>query len=335
MIAKRLVVIGASAGGIDALRTIVTAIPDTIPAAVCIVLHMSPESPGALPELLKRAGGVRVTVAFDGERLEPGHVYVAPPDRHLLVDPGKLRVTTGPREHRFRPAIDPLFRSAAQVFGPNAIGVVLTGNLDDGTAGLWTIKRLGGVAIVQDPSDAIYPSMPLNAMRHVDVDYVVPASRIPSLLAELTSQVERPQEATTAAPPETDAESKIAKEEDPHVVGLEKIGRPSPYSCPDCSGVLMEIEEGGRIRFRCHTGHAYSTDSLLAAMNDSIDGAMNAAVRALEEARLLTREVATQLKQHNLDASRRLEEASDRAKRRAEAIRELILERDPVPTADE
>ena len=335
MIAKSLVVIGASAGGIDTLCTILAGMPDPFPAAICIVLHMSPDSPGLVPQILDRAGRLRVAVAFDGQRLEAGTVYVAPPDRHLLVEPGKLRVTRGPREHRFRPAIDPLFRSAGQVFGPAAIGVILTGHLDDGTAGLWTIKKLGGVTVVQDPSDAVFPSMPMNAVRHVDVDYVVPAPRIPSLLVELTSNGER---ATSVGvvPPQMDVEIKIAKEEDPHVVGLEKIGRPSTYSCPDCSGVLMEIDEGGRLRFRCHTGHAYSTESLLAAMNVGIDEAMGAAVRALEEARLLTREVATQLKQHNhLDASRRLEAASDRAKRRAEAIRELILERDPVPTADE
>jgi len=332
MVAKRLVVIGASAGGIDAIRTIIAGIPETLPAAVCIVLHMSPTSPGLLPEILDRAGLVRVTTAFDGQRLEAGRVYLAAPDRHLLVEPGKLRVTKGPREHRFRPAIDPLFRSAAQVFGPNAIGVILTGSLDDGTAGLWTIKRLGGIAVVQDPSDALYASMPLSAVRNVDVDYVVPVSRIPSLLAELTSEPERAAEPVAAVPPEVDVEIKIAKEEDPQAVGLEKIGKPSPYACPDCSGVLLSIDEGGLIRFRCHTGHAYSTDSLLTAMSEGVDEAMGIAVRALEEAMLLTRAVAAQLKQHNhIDASRRMLEASDRAKRRGEAIRELILERDTVP----
>ena len=145
-------------------------------------------------------------VAFDGQRLEAGHVYLAQPDRHLLVEPGRLRVTRGPREHRFRPAIDPLFRSAAQVFGPAAIGVILTGNLDDGTAGLWTIKKLGGIAIVQDPSDAVFPAMPTNALRHVEVDHVVPVSRIPPLLDELTSAVERRPE-LASAPPHVDVES--------------------------------------------------------------------------------------------------------------------------------
>jgi two-component system, chemotaxis family, protein-glutamate methylesterase/glutaminase len=195
---------------------------------------------------------------------------------------------------------------------------------------------LGGVAVVQDPSDAMFASMPTSAVTNVDVDYVVPLSRIASLLAELTSEPERAPEPVAAVPPEVDVEVKIAKEEHPHTVGLGKIGKPSPYACPDCSGVLLTIDEAGLIRFRCHTGHAYSTDSLLAAMNDGIDEAMGVAVRALEEARLLTRQVAAHLKQHNhIDASRQMLDASDRAMRRAEAIRELILEQDPVPTPDQ
>jgi two-component system chemotaxis response regulator CheB len=226
-----------------------------------------------------------------------------------------------------------LFRSTAQVFGPNVIGVVLTGSLDDGTAGLWTIKRLGGIAVVQDPADAVFPSMPTNAIRHVDVDHVVPTARMASLLTQLTS-VERAPE-VVEVPPLVDVEVKVAKEENPQVAGVEEIGKPSPYACPDCSGVLLEIDEGGRIRFRCHTGHAYSSESLLAAMNDGTDAAMGVAVRALEEASLLMEEVARHLKQRNeLDAFRQMLDGCDRTRRKAEAIRELILERDPVPTTE-
>jgi two-component system, chemotaxis family, protein-glutamate methylesterase/glutaminase len=189
MIAKRVVVIGASAGGIDALRVLVSGIPEALPAAICIVIHTSPESRSVLAEILKRFTALPVSQPCDGQRLEAGHIYVAPPDRHLVIEPGRLRVTKGPREHRFRPAIDPMFRSAAQVFGPNAIGVVLTGNLDDGVAGLWTIKKLGGTAIVQDPSEAQFSSMPLQALTNVNVDHVVPLAHIPRLLVELTSGV--------------------------------------------------------------------------------------------------------------------------------------------------
>src|SRR3954447_1871614 len=187
MRSKHIVVIGASAGGLEALRAIVGALDPDFAAPICVVLHTSPQSPGLLDGILTRPGKLAALNAINGERLRPGHIYVAPPDFHLVVEPGILRVTKGPRENRFRPAIDPLFRSAAQVYGPGAIGVVLTGSLDDGTAGLWTIKQLGGCAIVQDPSDALFPGMPENALTHVDVDYVVPLAELAPLLMSLTS----------------------------------------------------------------------------------------------------------------------------------------------------
>ena len=185
--ASQVVVIGASAGGLAALRVLVSGLPETFPAAICVVLHTSPESPGGLADVLNRSTVLTALQAIDGQRLQSGHIYVAPPDRHLVIEPGRVRVTKGPREHRFRPAIDPMFRSAAEVFGQNAIGVILTGNLDDGTAGLRTIKELGGLAIVQDPSEALFSSMPRQAMASVDVDHVVPLSHMPRLLVELTS----------------------------------------------------------------------------------------------------------------------------------------------------
>jgi len=188
MTMKRLVVIGTSAGGIDALRTLVGGLPHAFPAPICIVSHTAPDSPGILASILERASGLPSSHGCDRQRLDAGHIYVAPPDRHLIVEPGHVRVTEDPREHGFRPAIDPLFRSAAQVFGPGAIGVILTGNLDDGTAGLWTIKRLGGIAIVQDPAEARFPSMPMHALRHVDIDYTVSLAGMAALLVRLTSE---------------------------------------------------------------------------------------------------------------------------------------------------
>src|SRR5262245_24747827 len=178
---KRLVVIGASSGGIDTLRQLVAGLPEAFPAPICIVVHTSPESPGLLPSILGRNGSLPVTVAADGARLEDAHIYMPPLDHHLLIEPGVLRVSRGPLENRFRPAIDPLFRSAAQVYGPAAIGVILSGSLDDGTSGLWAIKQLGGIAVVQDPTDAVFPAMPLNAIREVNVDYVEPLVRLPAL----------------------------------------------------------------------------------------------------------------------------------------------------------
>src|SRR5919112_699348 len=175
MATPHIIVVGASGGGIEALRTLVSGLPADFPTPICVVLHTSPQAPGILCDILARVGPLKATNAVNGERLRPGHIYVAPPDYHLLVEPGKLRVTKGPRENRFRPAIDPLFRSAAQVYGPAVVGVVLTGNLDDGTAGLWAIKQLGGTAVVQDPRDAPAPSMPASALRGVRVDHCVTA----------------------------------------------------------------------------------------------------------------------------------------------------------------
>lgn len=324
-------VIGASSGGIEALRSLLAELPSDLPAAVCIVLHVSPQSPGVMAQILQRSSRLPVSMAVDGCRLQPAHVYVAPPDRHLLVEPGRLRVTKGPREHNFRPAIDPLFRSAAQIYGPAAIGVILTGNLDDGTAGLWTLKKLGGVAVVQDPADALFPAMPRRALKNVHADYVVSLPRIAPLLAELTETPVKPEPADV--PEHINVEVNIAKEQNPRDAGLESIGNPSPYACPDCHGVLLELKEGGRIRFRCHIGHAYSVESLLAAMNEGIEHAMSTAVRSLEEARLLMDRVAHILAERGEhEAASRLRASSLSARRKVEVMNELMRESEPVGT---
>jgi len=196
---RRIVVIGTSAGGTKALPALVGGLPGEFAAPVCIVMHISPLFPCVLDAILDRAGPLRAVVATDGEHPRPGRIYVAPPDYHLIVEPNLLRLTKGPRENRFRPAIDPLFRSAARAYGPATVGVILTGNLDDGTAGLRAVKQLGGVTIVQDPTDAQYPSMPLNAIEHVEPDHVVPLASMAPLLARIaaTSLHEEPTRAGT------------------------------------------------------------------------------------------------------------------------------------------
>jgi two-component system chemotaxis response regulator CheB len=268
---KRLVTIGASAGGIEALRELVGALPIAFPSPIAIVLHSSPHSPGLLHDILSRSGRLPAINPRSGERLRGGRIYVAPPDVHLLIEPGRVRLTKGPRENRFRPAIDPLFRSAAQVYGPAAIGVILTGNLDDGTAGLWAIKRLGGTAVVQDPDDALFPSMPEHALRAVAVDHRVPLREIAPLLVQLTAEpVADTREA--AQPRHVEIEVEIAREQDPLRAGVEGLGAPSAIACPECHGVLREWNEEGRLRFRCHTGHAYSAGSLLAHMRERAGG---------------------------------------------------------------
>ena len=294
-------------------------------------MHTSPESPGILDDILSRAGPLPAVMARNGERLRDGVIYVAPPDRHLLIEPGTVRVTKGPKEHRFRPAVDPLFRSAAQVYGPAVIGVVLTGNLDDGTAGLWAIKQLGGTAIVQDPDDAECPSMPTHALAHVDVDYIVPLAELAPLLGQLTSRppVER---RGLVVPEHVRIETQIAKEQNPIETGFEEVAEPSIYACPECHGVLLKLNEGDRIRFRCHTGHAYSIDSLLAAVNEGVEAALWNSVRSLEEAGLLITNMAEHLRTIHGERSdtSRLTARADEVKTQAETVRQLVIEREAV-----
>jgi two-component system chemotaxis response regulator CheB len=330
---RRLVVIGASAGGIEALRTLIAALPADFPAAVAVVLHMAPASPGVLSDVLARAGTLPVTTPATGTAIRSGYVYVAPPDYHLLIEPGRLRLTKGPRENRFRPAIDPLFRSAAQVYGPAAIGVVLTGSLDDGTAGLWMIKQLGGVAVAQDPAEAMFPSMPDSAIRHVNVDYVAPLSEIAPLLVRLTTEAVS-EAATGPGTGPTEVEVQIANEEDPLKAGVEQIAEPSTFSCPECNGVLLQLKVAGRIRFRCHTGHAYSAESLLAEIGESIARAAWTTLRLMQEGDMLMRQMADHVEaSHSRAGADVLRTRADEISRKAAVLRELVTsEKDATPT---
>ena len=328
---NQIVVVGASSGGVEALRIIAASLPEHLSAPVCVVLHTSPESPAILSDLLNRVGPLRVVTASNRERLAPGTIYVAPPDSHLLVEPGTLRLTKGPKENRFRPAIDPLFRSAAQVYGPAVIGVILTGNLDDGTAGLWAIKHLGGIAVVQDPSDAMFPGMPRSALEHVDSDYVVRLTEIGPLIADLTSKpIDERCVPPGEVPEHLEVEMEIAREQNALAAGLERVTTPSTFACPECHGVLLQMKEGGRVKFRCHTGHAYSVESLLAAVNDAIEQSLWNAVRAIEEGDLLLTRMATQYKSSGNVDEARIVEMVQKTRTQAEAVRKIVLDHQPL-----
>jgi two-component system, chemotaxis family, protein-glutamate methylesterase/glutaminase len=324
---KRVVVVGASAGGIDALRSLVAALPPDFPAALCIVLHTSPQSPGVLESILGRVSTLPTALARTGAPLRPGHIYVPPPDHHLLVEPGALRLTRGPRENRFRPAIDPLFRSAAQVYGPAAVGVILTGNLDDGAAGLWTIAQLGGTTIVQDPDDAEFPSMPQSALGFVAPDHCVPLSGIAPLLARIAATPPH-ESGAIAMPDHIDVELRIAREEHPMDAGIEQLGEPSAYACPECHGVLLQLEQEHRLRFRCHTGHAYSVESLVASAQEGIEEALWSAIRSLEEGSLLMRHLSKHLEAAGQHETARQHDARAAAMRtQAASLRSVAKER--------
>ena len=282
----RVIVIGASSGGLDAIRAIAASLPADFPVPICVVLHLAPHSPRVLDAIISRAGVLPALMPADLAPLQAGHIYVAPPDYHLLVEPGRLRITRGPRENRFRPAIDPLFRSAAQVYGPAAIGVILSGDLDDGSAGLWAVKQLGGISIIQDPRDAAYSSMPWSALSRVEVDYRLLLKEIGPLLVQLASTSIAKRE-RIVVPDHLQVDIDIAKEQHPMDAGLGRVTEPSVYACPECHGVLQQLKEAGVLRFRCHTGHAYAPESLLAELRERVDESLWASIRSLEEFGLL------------------------------------------------
>lgn len=283
-----IIVIGASAGGVEALITLVGALPYKLNASVFIVLHMSSQSPSLLPTILERAGSLPVKAAMDNEKIEQGHVYVASPDFHLLVERGHVRVVRGPRENRHRPAIDPLFRSAAKAYGPRVIGVVLTGSLDDGTAGLAAIKQRSGLAVVQDPQEAIFPSMPESAIANVKVDYVVPLREMGPLLGRLVQLPAIPQGEISVSD-EMEKEVRLEQMDPATMYTHERAGEPSVYSCPECGGVLWELQDGNILRFRCRVGHAFSIESMFAGQAEQVENALWAALKTLQENADLTR----------------------------------------------
>lgn len=324
----RIVVIGASAGAIDALPRAVGPLPADFQAPICVVMHTSPESPRLLDGILDRAGPLNATEAQNLERPRAGHIYVAPPDHHLILEPNRLRLTKGPRENRFRPAIDPLFRSAAQVYGPAAIGVILTGNLGDGVAGLWAIRRLGGVTIVQDPAEAAFPSMPLNAVEHVKPAHVATLEAIAPLLTRLV--VTPLHEGAAVVNEHIDIELKIAKEENPQDAGIDRLGEPSRFACPECHGVLSELLEEGRPRFRCHTGHAYSVESLLAAINEGIEDSLWNAIRTLEEGARYLRHISEHFHGEDRAHAERLAADALEARRQSDRVRQVAMAREAL-----
>jgi two-component system chemotaxis response regulator CheB len=326
---SRIVVIGASAGGIDALGQLIRGLPADFAAPILVVIHIPADAPNLLPKILARAGTVRTKTAEDGERAENGVLYVAPPDRHLLIEPdGTLRTPRGPRENRHRPSVDPLFRSAALAYGLNAIGVILSGSLDDGTAGLLAIERRGGMTIVQDPDEASYPSMPNSAIANVNVEHVLPIDDIALQLAASVKEI-RPPDKSGNKEPQMDLEKRIAGMDPDAFRGDARPGEPSAFSCPDCGGVLWQIEDGEFTRFRCRVGHAYSPESMLGAQGDVLEEALWTAMKTLDEtARLAKRLAAAERERGHTWMVERFEQREREARDRADVIRRFLASGD-------
>lgn len=331
MLGHDIIVVGASAGGIEVLCQLVRDLPPDLPAAIFVVLHISPQGTSVLPQILNRCrqkryedGSFPAAHAQDSEEIVPGRIYVAPPDHHLLIKEGYVRVTRGPKENSHRPAVDPLFRTAARIYGRRVVGVVLSGTLDDGTAGLVAIKLQGGVAVVQDPEDAMYSGMPTSAIENVAVDHILPVSDIAPVLMAIANQPI--QEGEESVSEDMEMESDMAELELQAMQSSDHPGTPSPFACPECAGVLWELTEGGVLRFRCRTGHANSVGTLLAEQAEAVEVALWSALRALEEKAALAKRMASRARDRASPFSaKHFEEQWQDLQQRAAAIRQLII----------
>jgi two-component system chemotaxis response regulator CheB len=320
-----IVVIGASAGGVEAISTLVAELPRDLRAVVLVVLHVA-RGRSVLPEILTRIGSLPASHPRDGERLQYGRIYVAPPDHHLIVYRDTARVVHGPTENGVRPAVDPLFRSAARAYGSRVVGIILTGSLDDGTAGLAAVKEAGGIAIVQDPDEAFAPSMPRSALDFVPVDHVLPLREISTMVKNLARE--------TAAP-SSNAQGPHLRAMEPDLgkprIALDESDRPgrvSVFSCPECHGTLWEVDQEGILRFRCRVGHVYSPESMLAAQTDSVDRALWAALRSLEERAALTRKLAERARDRKHEwVARAFDDRATVAEEHADVVREVLVSR--------
>lgn len=331
MAERNIIVVGCSVGGVEALQRLVAGLPKNFRAALLVVLHLSPQGTSVLPDILKRAGSLPAVHPNDGDPILLGNIYVAPPDNHLLIEDGRMRILRGPKENRHRPAVDPLFRSAARWYGQRVIGIVLTGSLDDGTAGLLSIKKRGGIAIVQDPNDAMCGDMPRSAIETVQVDYVATLAEIPDLLKKLIAVAVT--ENGTGQSTRLKKETKIAELDMAAIEDENRPGVPSPFACPECGGVLWELSEQEMLRFRCRVGHAFTANSLGIEQSEQMEGALWAAMRALEEGASLAKRMAERAAQnkHQLVERRYLQRAEYKMEQAA-VLRKLILEnKEDVP----
>ncbi|MBD2001687.1 MULTISPECIES: chemotaxis protein CheB [Cyanophyceae] len=323
-----IIVIGTSAGGLKALGAIMSALPADIDAVLFIVQHLAADKPSILPQILADVGSLPASHPSDGEPIQTGRIYIAPPDYHLLVNQGSMRVVRGPQENRFRPAIDTLFRSAARAYGPRVVGVVLTGYLDDGTVGLQAVKKRGGVAIVQDPNEAEYPSMAKSALRYVKVDRCLPLAEIPDLLVHLSKEPAEDEEAYPVTE-EIEVESRIAEQQmntQEFLENVEAIGTRTTYTCPECNGSIWQIGKEQPLRFRCHTEHSFTADVFLAEQTQNLENALWSAARIMEEKVTFLRQMSERMGNYNLQsAAAKYEDHAKSLDAEVSLIRGIIL----------
>jgi two-component system chemotaxis response regulator CheB len=323
---RDILAVGTSAGGVGALTFLAKQFHPQFPASVLVTIHLPSHVRSALDKVLSRVGPLPAQFATDGDVLEKGRIYIAPPDRHLIVDGNRLGLGEGARENNARPAIDPMLRSAAVCCGPRTVGVVLTGALGDGASGLWAVQQAGGISVVQDPKDAEFPEMPLTALNRVQPDYVVQLADMPALL---TGLVQQQTGKAKPVPPSLKYEVAIARGGHGSMDEMDGLGRRSVLACPDCGGVLWEVDEGQLSRFRCHVGHAYTAEMMSLALEENLRRALASAERALEERVALARN----LNKRSLDAGHPLA-AETWAERVREFEREMEIMRTSIRRMD-
>lgn len=277
---RDVLAIGTSAGGVEALVFLARNFPRAFPAAVLVTIHLPGHSRSVLDEILSEAGPLPAAFAETGDTVRQGRIYIAPPNRHLLLEGDRIALGEGPRENNSRPAIDPMLRSAAVCCASRTVGVVLTGTLGDGASGLWAVRQGGGIAVVQDPTDAAFAEMPLTALNKAAPDHVVGLAEMPSLLDKL---VRLPAGETKPLPRNVEYEVEIAKTGRSAMKDIDSIGRRSVLACPDCGGVMWEIYEGEVSHYRCHVGHTYTSEVMSVALDENLRRALASALRALEE----------------------------------------------------
>jgi len=321
---RDVIVIGASFGGVRALMDLVHGLPPGLPAALFVVCHFPADAFSRLPEILSGRGPLLAAHAQDGEPVLPGRIYVAPPDYHMLLAPGAVRLSHGPRENGHRPAIDPLFRTAARAYGPRVIGVVLTGARRDGAAGLMAVRADGGLAVVQSPDDALMAEMPEAACSLAGADHVAPLAEIPSLLVRLVREAP-PQRGASMADPLENMPPRIERDMAEQQEG-QKGGQLSVYTCPECGGSMWQVDDRELTRFRCHTGHVYYGEGLLEEQSEILEAALWTAVRAFREKAILAEQLAVKERgRGRKEVATRFEEEATVARRHAAVIQRLLM----------
>ncbi|HET6805544.1 MAG TPA: chemotaxis protein CheB [Frateuria sp.] len=329
---RSIVVIGGSSGATAPLKALLNGLPADLAAAVFVALHVPARSSGILATVASAVSHLPVRQAEDGMAIEPGNVYLAVPDRHLILTRGRILLGRGPRENLVRPAIDALFRSAAAAYGSQVIGIVLSGMLNDGAAGLEAIKRCGGVALVQDPDDALADEMPRSALAAVDVDLTVPGARLGDVLSDL---VREPAGWPRPVPPDIQLEVNIAAGERVDSEVMQRVADPAPLTCPQCGGVMSEMREGNTLRYRCQVGHGLTADVLAKEQEATVDEAMRTALRIIGERAELVSRMARDARGAGRSAiADTYEERAQEYRRYAEAIRRAVLKSMGSPAPD-